>query len=114
VNAEIKARWVAALRSGEYDQGTGQLRGYGRFCCWGVLCDLARSEGIGTWNSDGFDTAGGVFFSWPPDSVCKWAGVDVMKVMNPVPIADNLLPLSKHNDTGRTFAEIADAIEAQL
>jgi hypothetical protein len=113
VKAEIKARWVAALRSGEYDQGTGQLRSYGRFCCWGVLCDLARSEGIGTWDSsDGFDTAGAVFFSWPPDSVRKWAGVVDPRL--PVPIADDLLPLSRHNDTGRTFAEIADAIEAQL
>jgi hypothetical protein len=47
MNPEIKARWVAALRSGEYKQGKGNLRISDHrlsddvFCCLGVLCDLA-------------------------------------------------------------------------
>ena len=31
--------WVAALRSGEYQQGTGYLNS-GDFCCLGVLCEV--------------------------------------------------------------------------
>ena len=37
---KIKALWVAALRSGDYEQGIGQLRNENKFCCLGVLCDL--------------------------------------------------------------------------
>jgi hypothetical protein len=40
MNPEVKARWVAALRSGEYKQGKGALRLNNKFCCLGVLCDL--------------------------------------------------------------------------
>ena len=32
--------WVSALRSGEYQQGKGQLSLNGRFCCLGVACDI--------------------------------------------------------------------------
>lgn len=39
MNPELKAKWVAALRSGKYNQGTGCL--YSNFknvyCCLGVL-----------------------------------------------------------------------------
>ncbi len=35
---EIKDKWVAALRSGEYRQGTFQLKSQkGYYCCLGVL-----------------------------------------------------------------------------
>jgi hypothetical protein len=41
MNSEVKAKWVAALRSGEYQQGRGELRSISNcFCCLGVLCDL--------------------------------------------------------------------------
>lgn len=41
MNPEIKTKWVAALRSGYYIQGTGVLRSQGnKFCCLGVLCDI--------------------------------------------------------------------------
>src|ERR1700722_19140718 len=36
----LKAKWVAALRSGEYKQGDGKLhnRTDDSYCCLGVLC----------------------------------------------------------------------------
>jgi hypothetical protein len=45
MNAELKAKWVAALRSGEYKQVRGILQqGFGArlegFCCLGVLCKV--------------------------------------------------------------------------
>lgn len=55
MNAAIKTRWVAALRSGDYVQGR-ELLHYDagidgtspRFCCLGVLCDLAYRDGVVT------------------------------------------------------------------
>ena len=35
-------RWVEALRSGEYKQGTGRLRSGDEYCCLGVACDVYR------------------------------------------------------------------------
>ena len=43
---ELKARWIAALRSGEYTQGRCALNpAPGYYCCLGVLCMvLGRPE----------------------------------------------------------------------
>ena len=38
---ELKSRWLAALRSGEYEQGRNTMNRQGRMCCLGVLCDVA-------------------------------------------------------------------------
>ena len=51
MDQEFKARWVAALRSGEYEQGQGQLvadlgDGQKVFCCLGVACELAVEDGL--------------------------------------------------------------------
>lgn len=46
MKADVKERWVAALRSGEFKQGTGRLRDeVGGHCCLGVLCQLVNPEG---------------------------------------------------------------------
>lgn len=50
MDATIKARWVEALRSGEYEQAKGSLiveapSGKMEYCCLGVLCDLAVQDG---------------------------------------------------------------------
>ena len=41
---EIKERWLIALRSGNYQQGKGQLKDGDRYCCLGVLCDIVKDE----------------------------------------------------------------------
>lgn len=41
MNPELKAKWVEALRSGEYQQGVMYLKRDGCFCCLGVLCEVA-------------------------------------------------------------------------
>lgn len=47
MNKEIKGKWLAALRGGEYEQGRGYLRrGDNTFCCLGVLADIAAKEGV--------------------------------------------------------------------
>lgn len=41
MDAELKTKWVEALRSGKYTQARRTLRGATEgFCCLGVLCDV--------------------------------------------------------------------------
>ena len=38
----LQKSWVAALRSGKYEQGRLYLNLGGKFCCLGVACDISR------------------------------------------------------------------------
>lgn len=58
MNKEIKAQWIAALRSGKYSQGFKRLRtetpAGPKYCCLGVLCELYRqTTGAGSWDING-------------------------------------------------------------
>jgi hypothetical protein len=122
MNPAIKAQWVAALRSGEYAQATGHLRRDAGFCCLGVLTDIAVKAGVGKWvegRDGGFeypDGENGVRYTLLPNGVACWAGLptDDVGCGPTVDIAGFVTQLADHNDSGRTFAQIADAIEAQL
>jgi hypothetical protein len=109
MNQEIKANWVAALRSGDYKQGAGKLRAVSNnFCCLGVLCDLAVKEGVGEWELymlDGSVYKFGRYTGSPSDKLHEWANLP----MSSVGI------LTKMNDQqGKSFNEIADYIEENL
>lgn len=41
---EYAEKWVEALRSGKYQQGTGNLCLDNKYCCLGVLEDAVRGE----------------------------------------------------------------------
>lgn len=50
MNPAVKAKWVAALRSGKYTKGTGRLcrieeNGTRTYCCLGVLCEVLGIKG---------------------------------------------------------------------
>lgn len=75
---EIKRRWVEALRSGSYKQGKSVLTVESchgqRFCCLGVLCDLAENDKIGRWVGDTFVGADDLrSSSYLPLAVANWA-----------------------------------------
>lgn len=120
MNPEIKAQWVAALRSGEYEQGTGRLHRGDTFCCLGVLCDLAikaGAPGVEEFRrpTEIVSTYNGLQLILP-GSVREWAGLDSC---NPILVDESgseseYHPVSIFNDNGTTFNEIADLIEAQL
>jgi len=118
MDPQIRARWVAALRSGEYEQGREVLRSGDTFCCLGVLCELAIQDGAlappsrgenGNWLYGGTD-------DYLPDAVQNWAG---LTARNPyVTVKGAREPLAILNDQGGldddgpwTFAQIADLIE---
>lgn len=127
MNPAVKAAWVEALRSGEYQQTNGKLRDDKGFCCLGVLCDLAVKEGIGTWDTEPRISYEITFISssdpshWSgtmlTDEVVRWAGLVDQDPIVPVPAGNGnrMVTLSWLNDdTGATFAEIADAIEKEF
>lgn len=41
---ENRKKWIAALRSGEYEQGVEYLCSDGKYCCLGVLCSVYERE----------------------------------------------------------------------
>lgn len=104
----IKQKWVAALRSGQYTQGIGQLRVHNKttdavsFCCLGVLCDLQGHE----WTDE--------------NSVCGEPDWEIQEKVSIPPSAISLLinmnDEGAHNlpPTNKSFKEIADYIEANL
>jgi hypothetical protein len=110
MNPEIKAKWVAALRSGKYRQGIMKLRDQrDHFCCLGVLCNIhAQAHPIvASTELDPNRYLGQSEFL--PNSVAKWARVK----------KSHQNRLAMMNDGGHryhrhTFKEIADYIEKTL
>jgi hypothetical protein len=51
MKADIKAKWVADLRSGKFPQTDNCLRNSYGFCCLGVLCDLYSRETGEEWET---------------------------------------------------------------
>jgi hypothetical protein len=130
---EVKTAWVEALRSGEYRQGRGSLRipgGRGKYCCLGVLADLAIKSGDieglewSTTSPDGLTDPDGLFWSGTlSPSVAKWAfgtGTDKVIARDPrVKVSgEPHISLSRLNDGlavgPHNFMQIADLIEEQL
>lgn len=101
MDQEIKKLWIDALRSGEYNQGEGALRtNDNRFCCLGVLCDIAAVNEKWAWDGE---------FRWAlPREVQKWAEIN-----SAYPVTSQGA-LGCLNDDGMPFIDIADLIEAQL
>ena len=121
MNPEVKARWLAALRSGEYAQARERLRDRtGAMCCLGVLCDLYAKdypevawERVALGEKTRWWTFGGAELE-PPADVARWAGLRNeydQVVYNPM-AGD--LSVAEANDNGQTFAEIADLIESHI
>jgi hypothetical protein len=132
MNAEIRTQWTAALRSGEYQQGRGQLRRGAECCCLGVLCELAVKAGIIPEGDSATSFLGDVEYGAEandlhlPAEVMEWAGigehnpsVDLASLPEGAewasdPTVDGQASLANLNDGGTPFGVIADIIDAQL
>lgn len=121
MNLEIKKQWVAALRSGEYEQGFGVLReAENKYCCLGVLTDLFCKSEEGIRSKVKMED----YEHWArlPHSIQNWAQIDNSDpiVVYSYPNTTNKNPwLSSLNDglggfPKLSFNEIADIIEKQL
>lgn len=112
MNPVAKELWLAALRSGEREQGKGYLNVSGKFCCLGVLCEVAIESGVGVEKEK--DQVGAHYYngrsSYPPLAVYVWSGLDGYTTADGPDMS-----LSAMNDSeDKTFLEIADWIEENL
>lgn len=103
----IAKKWVKALRSGEYQQGQGQLRDGDQFCCLGVLCNLHAQSHKAFARTQKFPDEYDREAAYPSEMVRKWAGIDTYNGW--IPNLDQ--SLAAFNDEGFDFNEIADLIE---
>lgn len=105
LNPEDKAKFVEALRSEKYQQGSGYLLKDGRYCCLGVACEVFYPAGKFIDNNE-YQIEGNVFgaYGWghfrTPNLLDLDSGITKM--------------LAQLNDDGKTFAEIADWIDENL
>ena len=110
VNEENMRKWVAALRSGDYKQGRGDLHiPDDRYCCLGVACEIS---GLGKWREysyviDGMDYVGDL-----PVPVAEWLGLPTGSsgYGTDVELIDSTA-ISLNDRYDYTFEQIADAIE---
>lgn len=125
-NAE---KWVEALESGDFRQGTGRLRcGGDHYCCLGVACEIYRREtGKGEWHAlpgeaPVFRVEGLVSDCTLLQPVRDWLGVRTptgayLEVeATDAPSArwgSHNHSLTGRNDKGYTFAEIAEIIRSE-
>lgn len=116
-------KWIAALRSGKYLQGTGCLCREGKLCCLGVLCDIS---GKGGWDdsTEADNLSSGIKDYVITDTaermyelidLCKDGfGIKTGAGWIPAEYLDlhgNKTSLAAMNDGGCTFDQIADLID---
>lgn len=101
---ELRDKWCAALRSGEYAQTRGVLHDSSGFCCLGVLCVVGGAVAKPVGDTDQFKYHGSAFFP------------DTNQLEKHYGLSDRLAAhlANKMNDKGSTFSEIADYIEAEV
>jgi len=113
INVELKNKWLAALRSGDYVQGNTFLLKDGKYCCLGVLCELAAKDNSRIIVGPG-DRDDSIAF----DSFANTVPISVMSqlITHNLPLYDVMWGTAiRMNDKERkTFPEIADYLERAL
>ena len=104
MKADVKEDWIEALRSGEHFQTTDRLEDVktGEQCCLGVLCDILDLEWRIHNGKKYYNFVAGEWRDWDLPDGCL--GLSNLEIAN----------LIHMNDSGATFDEIADYIEAML
>ena len=132
----VMKKWVKALRSDKFKQGSGTLKqfnkqGQTQHCCLGVLCELYNQEmkknkkkmlSETIWDNDSDFSFGYCRFGGKkedlPKEVMRWSGVKnhLGKFRSPNNYGDTYMfnkesCLADLNDIGKKFKTIADIIE---
>jgi hypothetical protein len=130
LDPEAKRQWLEALRDPDSKQTQGKLNDGRGMCCLGVACDIS---GIGEWvarayGSTMYEIATGHYREEKglPDPVAKWLGLStdprhhpenpripglVTKDLAAYSDSVGTITLAQLNDSGFTFAQIADVID---
>lgn len=120
MNPEVKVKWLAALRGGEYKQGRGCLRkesrGETRFCCLGVLTDLYIQEypenGAWTYHKNNRVGERHTYYRFSYDEEEDAVPIPVQEWAN-IGLRGNFgnSSLVYKNDNGASFKQIANMVE---
>jgi len=116
MNKEIKAQWLAALRSGKYKQTTGVLRQdhTNEMCCLGVLCDILAPN---DWDGQGYHRNE---LQLPSGSICEQAGLPPpyrgVSALGIETVTGETLTnkLAGLNDQSENFDRVIEMIEQEL
>ncbi len=106
----IRKEWVKALRSGDYEQGEGQLVRDGKYCCLGVLCEIIgmkQSKHIIDGHKD-FIYYGTEYQLAPPKAM---HAVGLNDHHGSFSSSSDSIALTEANDAGESFEFIANIIE---
>ena len=107
MNERIKEEWCTLLEEGELEQISGSLTTLkGGFCCLGVLCEIARTEGVVELDNGMYNYEE----SYLPQTVMEWSG---LTKRNPF-IKSEESHLANINDSGKNFPNIAKLIRKEL
>ena len=112
MDEKTKRKWIAELRNPNNRQCRFELRAADdAFCCLGILCNLVNPGG---WQSGEFKNPNleGHISKWRHTSNPGMPGHDVLEASGL--LAGSAGRLSSMNDSGKSFAEIADYIEKNL
>jgi hypothetical protein len=112
--AQLRARLVTALRSRQYVQGKDRLRvstqnGIDAFCCLGVACDVFDAD---RWTERYRQPWYGNADPYLPHDVATAFGWDQRASVCIEGRHKRWVCLAELNDSGLTFEQIADVIEA--
>jgi len=116
---ELRKKWIDTLRSDKYEQGRTSLRSLdNKYCCLGVLCDIidnTKWNRLRSWMFPG-DLVGYQYITdrdMNSSSLPK-EYVDLIGLNDPLGCKKEPLQngsLAQLNDLGKTFQQIADALE---
>ena len=103
---ELRTAWIAALRSGKYTQGRGELKSANNeYCCLGVLCEIAKAPCVYRYGSNWYDNSRIALSK----AMCEDVGL-FSRYGGRKDRKENVC-LSDLNDSGYTFEQIADELE---
>ena len=133
MNQEILKQWLEALRSGEYKQTKGALMKSTAYppsfekepercyCCLGVLTELYRKEKtdfdweLESCSKEKSGKVRGTFIGekdFLHEDIMNWCGLEEADPGVNFDADDGPDSVADLNDSGRTFADIADMLEA--
>jgi len=98
---EQKAKWLVALRSGDFKQARQMLKIDNRFCCLGVMsCVVSETDDP--------------YYLWYEGKITD--GYKLAKELLTEPVAHRLMVMNDgaQGEVRRTFPEIADWVEENL
>jgi hypothetical protein len=105
----IARKWAAALESGEYKQGVGQLRKGDKWCALGVLCNLHAQEHPQIAAKEKVKSRYMGASTELPSDVMEWAGMS--SSCGYVTWACNVIKMN--DDEGRDFKYIAKVVRTE-